>query len=71
MQVKIIKCSHIVYWYNNKIGEIFDVYLVDKPNLLYYSLNDGTSRTIAFYDATPIIRKEKIEKILNNINQCK
>jgi len=37
----------------------------------YYSVNDNTNRTIEFEDATPIIRKEKIEKILNNIRRCK
>jgi len=73
MQVKIIKSKYKEYWYNNRIGEIFDVYIVhkNKPNMEYYSLNDNTSRTILFEDATPIIRKEKIYKILNNIRKCK
>jgi len=71
MQVKIVKCSNNLFWYNNKIGEIIDVTLVNKTNFLYFSLNNGTSRTILFYDTIPYNRKEKIEKILNNINKCK
>ena len=37
MKVKVIKCRNSVYWYNNMIGRVFDVKLVDK---LDYSVID-------------------------------
>ena len=70
MQVKIIKCSEKFYWYNNRIGEIFDVKYINDTIFVYYKLTDGSE--IRIDDTRPvIIRKEKIENILNNINKCK
>lgn len=29
MKIKIIKCQNSILWYNNHIGEEFDVYYID------------------------------------------
>jgi hypothetical protein len=45
MQVKIIRSGKPTYWYNDKIGEVFDV--IYNGNIECYELPDGL---VIFYD---------------------
>jgi len=62
MQVKIIKCSDSLYWYKDKIGEIFDVKHVN--NNLYRCINRLGYIKI---EDTINIRHYKIQNLLNII----
>ena len=50
LRIKIIKCSHEKYWYNNRVGEIFSV--VDECVRDFYVKNqNGTSYGVLKIDA--------------------
>lgn len=83
--VKIIKSDSPFYWYNNHIGEYFEVYInhvCDAEYLnankylyrLYYILvnkgKDGTTKTIDFNDCSvDVMRFTKLEKIINKLKR--
>jgi len=68
MQVKIVNSTVKYSWYKDKIGEVFDVELVnikyiDTP---YYQLINDPIYLIRIEDAT-ILRYDKTKKILDKL----
>ena len=69
MLVKIINCCDSNYWYNNHIGEIFDVYDYNQ-NKNYVVKNLNRKNDIYFInllDAIEIDRRKKINKIFDRM----
>jgi hypothetical protein len=79
MKIKIIKCSKSTYWYNNEIGNTFDVtelndkgYLIKNhdPNNynLYVSVSDAEILNVSQNESPKVSKHEDSE---NNIFEIK
>lgn len=66
MKVKILKCSADVYWYHDKIGQIF---IVSEINSVCYRVNikENNYRRIFKMDCIDVkeLRLAKLKRILN------
>jgi len=80
MLVKIINSIYPTMWYNDYIGDIFEV--IDDFDEIYWRIIDSKSlnlnhlieenlirHCILKKDCTIITRKHKLEKIINKINE--
>lgn len=68
MKVKIVKCSHIEFWYKDRVGEIFDaIKITEKTNVYGNMYKLSNSNYVLVDDCVDIVevREEKLNDILN------
>ena len=67
--IRVIKSSHEKDWYNNRIGDIFEVYSHSQSN--YYTMEikdkDGCISLIKKVDTEELTRKDKLKRIIDGI----